>query len=84
MLLVLHLAGYFCVLNADALRIVYFAYFHSMIKCGIIFCGNSTNIGWVFLFQKKIIKTIVGMVSQCLCSGLFGKLEILPVPCLYN
>lgn len=83
MLLVLHLADYFYVLNADALQNVYFAYFHSVIKCGIIFCGNCTNIGWVFLFQKKIIRTIVGVVSQCVCSGLFRKLEILPVPCLY-
>lgn len=60
MLLVLHLADYFYVLNTDALQIVYFAYFHSVIKCGIICGGNCTNIGWVFLPQKEIIKNCGG------------------------
>ena len=70
--LVMQLADYFYVLNIDALWIVYFVYFHFVIKCGIIFI----NIGWVFLLQKNIIRTVVGVGSQCLCSGLFSKLDI--------
>lgn len=59
-LLGLHLVDYFYILNTDALWIVYFTYFHSMIKCGIISGGNCTNIGWVFLSQKEIIKNCGG------------------------
>ena len=33
----------FHILNIDALWMVYFAYFHSVIKYGIIFWGNSTD-----------------------------------------
>jgi Uri superfamily endonuclease len=37
------------VLNTDVYKIVYFAKFHSVIEYGIIFWGNSSNIGNVFL-----------------------------------
>ena len=43
----------FHILNIDALLVVYFAYFYSVIKYGIIFWGNSTNADWVFMLQKK-------------------------------
>jgi len=69
-------------LNIDAVWILGFAYFRSMIKHGIIMGGNSTNTGQVFLSQKRIIRTIVGVGCTCLCRRLFRKLDILPVPCL--
>jgi hypothetical protein len=42
----------FHILNIDALWMVCFAYFHSVIKYGIIFGGNSTDADQVFIFQK--------------------------------
>jgi hypothetical protein len=71
------------VLNIDVLRIVYFANFHSVVEYGIIFWGNSFNIGNVFLLQKKVIRIMVGASSKCSCRSLFRKLDILTVPCSY-
>jgi len=34
---------------------VYFASFHSVLNYGIIFLGNSTNIGHVFTLRERII-----------------------------
>jgi hypothetical protein len=40
------------VLNIDALKLVYFAYFQSIVKHGIVFWGNSHNLNEVFLLQE--------------------------------
>jgi hypothetical protein len=40
-------------LNLDNLHMVYFAYFHSVLTYGIIFCRNSTNVHQVFKLQKR-------------------------------
>ena len=39
-------------LNMDTLRVVYFAYFHSVLQYGI-FWGNSTHAHQVFKLQKE-------------------------------
>jgi hypothetical protein len=72
------------VLNTDVLKTVYFANFHSMVEYGIIFWGNSSNIGHVFLLQKKVIRIMVGASSRCSCRNLFRKLDTLTLPCLNN
>jgi hypothetical protein len=71
------------VLYIDVLKIVYFANFHSGIEYGIIFWGNSSNIGHVLLLQKKVIRIMVGASARCSCRSLFRKLDILTLPCLY-
>ena len=40
-------------LNLDTVRIVYFAYFHSVLRYGVIFWGNSTHAHQVFKLQKS-------------------------------
>jgi hypothetical protein len=61
-----------------------FAYFHSVIKCGIIFWWNSTSICLVLTFQKRIITIISGVgAKNTSCWNLFKKLDILPVSCQY-
>jgi hypothetical protein len=42
-----------CFMSSKTLRMVYFSYFHSIIKYGIIFWENSTNISRVFKIQKR-------------------------------
>jgi len=42
----------FYVLNLKALRMAYFAYFHSVIRYEIIFCGNATNSCRFLNFKK--------------------------------
>ena len=41
------------ILNADTLRTVYF---RSLINCGIIFWGNSTNMRKFFLIRGRMIR----------------------------
>jgi hypothetical protein len=42
--------------NIETLRMIYHAYFHSIMKYGIIFWGNSPDVKKVFLLQKKDYK----------------------------
>jgi len=46
-----------------------FAYFHHVIKCGIIFGGNSSNSGKIFTLQKKIVRIIAN--QSCFQKGTF-------------
>jgi hypothetical protein len=70
-------------LNLDNLRMVYFAYFHSVLTYGIIFSGNSTNVHQVFKVQKRTVRVMTGVGPRSSCRGLFRKLKILPLPCQY-
>jgi hypothetical protein len=67
--------------NINTLKSIYFAFFHSIIKYGIIFWGNSSNRKKIFTLQKKIIRIVVGAQPRTTCRSLFKKLEILPVSC---
>ena len=40
----------------DSLRIIYFAYIHSILSYGIILGGNSSNSNKVFMLQKKLLE----------------------------
>jgi hypothetical protein len=42
--------------NIDTLKLIYFAYFHSLMKYRIIFRGNSSDSKKVFTLQNKIIR----------------------------
>ena len=42
-------------LNADILRMVYFAYFQPVFQYGIIFWGNSAHAQQIFKLQKRVI-----------------------------
>jgi hypothetical protein len=46
------------------LKSIYFAYFHSKMKYGIIFWGNSSDSKKVFTLQKKIVRIILGIKPQ--------------------
>jgi hypothetical protein len=70
-------------MSSQTLRIVCLSYFHSIIKYGIIFWGNSTDISRVFKLQKKVIRIISGMGPRDSCRGLFRKLDILLLSCEY-
>lgn len=72
--------------NSTSLEIVttaYFAYFHSILKYGIIFWGNATGSNFVFLIQKRTIRAMLGAKKMESCKPLFKKLNILPLPCMY-
>jgi hypothetical protein len=52
-------------------------------KYGIIFWGNSSDSKKVFIFQKKIVRFMIGIKSHNSCRDLFKRLEIFTVPCEY-
>jgi hypothetical protein len=47
------------------------AYFHSIIKYGIIFWGNSTTLFRAFTSQKRIIRSMCGVAATSPCRNLF-------------
>jgi hypothetical protein len=40
-------------LSLDTLKKMYYAYFHSIMTCRLIFWGNLTHIDIIFRLQKK-------------------------------
>jgi hypothetical protein len=71
------------ILNIDALRMIYFGYFHSVMEYGMIFWGNSASADKVFEQQKRIVRILACVRSRCSCRGLLKRLDFLPVPCKY-
>jgi hypothetical protein len=66
-------------MTMDTLKLVYFAYFHSVLSYGLIFRGNSTGSNKVFYIQKKIIRIMAGVKSGVSCRKLFRKFNMLPL-----
>jgi hypothetical protein len=46
--------------NTTIPKSIYCAYFHSVIKYGILFWGNSLKSGMLFALQEKIVIIMVG------------------------
>jgi hypothetical protein len=67
--------------NTEVLKSIYFAYFHSVMKYGIIFGGNSSYSENIFTLQKKIIRPIPGVKPRNSSRNLFKWLEILTLQC---
>jgi hypothetical protein len=62
----------FIISNTEILKSIYFAYFHSIMKCEIIFWGNSSHTS-----QKKIDRLMARVKPRNSCKNLFKRLEIL-------
>jgi hypothetical protein len=60
----------FHISNINILKSIYFTYFHSIIKYGIIFWGNSSNGRKIFTLQKQIIRITVGAHPKTPCRSL--------------
>jgi hypothetical protein len=61
-------------LKSETLKLVYFAYFHSITSYWVIFWKNSTDSKKVFYLQKKIIRIMAGTkrrVGNSLRSSIF-------------
>jgi hypothetical protein len=55
------------ILNIDTLRVVYFVYFHMLIKYSIIFWGTSTTMIKVLLIKKRIIRIMLAIAPRTSC-----------------
>jgi hypothetical protein len=47
--------------NMDTLKMIYFAYFHSILKYGIMFWGNHTDSVRIFQLQTKVVRIMAGV-----------------------
>jgi hypothetical protein len=45
--------------NTETLKSIYFAYFHSLMKYGITFWGNSSDSKKIFTLQKKTVRIMM-------------------------
>jgi len=67
----------------ETLRMVYFAYIHSIMSYKIIFWGNQPYSDKSFKIQKRVIRIITNSRMRDSCRELFKKLEILPIHSQY-
>ena len=67
----------------NTLKMIYFAYFHSVMTYSLLFWGNSPDSIKIFRLQKRIIRIMMGCRSKDSCRKLFFNLEILPLPSQY-
>ena len=70
-------------LSSDALKMEYFAFFHSVMSYGLIFWGNSTKSKCVFKLQKRAIRIMMGARNKDSCREFFKVLNILPLSSQY-
>jgi hypothetical protein len=71
-------------MSAWSLKIIYYASFHSVMSCGIIFWGSSSHSSVIFRLQKKkAIRIMEGCGNRVLCRNLCKKLKILPLTSQY-
>ena len=69
--------------SQQTLKAIYYAYFHAIMKYGVIFWGQSPGSLRVFLLQKRVIRTIMGCGGRTSCRTLFHKLGILTLTSQY-
>jgi hypothetical protein len=63
----------------EALKTIYFSYFHSIVMYGIIFWGNSVHSQYIFKIQKRMIKLIANLGVRNSCRCIFKEMGILPL-----
>jgi len=68
--------------SLNALKMIHFSYFHSVINYGIIFWGNSSESNKIFL-AKKIVRNITGSRPKTSCKPLFQSLGIVTITSKY-
>jgi hypothetical protein len=66
-------------MSLESLKIVYYAYFHSIMSYGLIFWGNSSHSSNIFKIKKNIIRILTGCRRKDSCRNLFRKPTILPL-----
>jgi hypothetical protein len=67
------------IMSLESLRMIYFAYIHSVLTSGIIFWGNSSYTIKVFRIQKKVTRIIMRLKKYDSCRNSFKEMKILPL-----
>jgi hypothetical protein len=63
--------------NVHTLRMIYFGYFESNLRYGLIFWGNSTDTKSIFKLQKRVVRVIAGLGPRASCRDAFKSLSIM-------
>ena len=64
-------------------RLVYFAYFHSIMSYGILLWGAAADVDSIFILQKRAIRAIYDMGPRESLRDIFKDINILTMPSLY-
>ena len=67
------------IMSTETLRMVYFAYIHSIMSYRIIFGGNKPYSEKIFKIQKRVIRIIKNSRMRDSCRELLQRLEILTI-----
>ncbi|CAH0550273.1 unnamed protein product [Brassicogethes aeneus] len=70
-------------LDLNVIKTVYFAYFQSVLRFGIIFWGQCKDIQAIFVAQKNCLRTMLGFKYGESLRGQFKKHKILTVTAVY-
>jgi len=70
-------------ISQDALKSIYYSYFHSLITYRIIFWGNFSYSSHIFPLQKRAVRIITGSRPRDSCRQLFKHFRILPLQSQY-
>jgi hypothetical protein len=72
-------------MSVSSLKVIYYAFFHSIMSYGIIYWGNSSHNTRIFIIQKKGVTRIMeGCGNRISCRNLFKPLQILPLTSQYT
>jgi hypothetical protein len=66
-------------MKTEALKLVYFAYFYSIMSYRIFFGENSTDSKKAFCIQKRIFRIMAGTRRRASYIELFKKFNVLPL-----
>jgi len=72
------------IMSPETLRMVYFAYIHSIMSYGIILGGNQPYSDKIFKIQERVIRIITNSRMRDSCRELLKILEILLLYSLYS
>ena len=71
------------VLSLDSLKMISYAYFHSVTMHGLVLWGNATQNVNKFNLQQRIIRIIIGARPEDSCREYVTTLQILPLVSQY-
>jgi hypothetical protein len=69
--------------SKTTLKLIYFAYFHTVLEYEIALWGGAAESKRVFQLQKRIIRIMTGSNSRTFCKPLFRSLEIITLTSQY-
>jgi hypothetical protein len=67
------------IMSQRSLRMIYFAYIHSIMTYRIIFWGNSPYSIKDFMMKKKVGRLMMGLKKRDSCRDSFKEMTILPL-----